>query len=104
MFCDVDHREVPLSDWQTFVKEFPPDLISEVIDRSKLGLPPWFVPFARGVAIASHALLREARHRLGMHRPPGWQCRHVSVDDRLGSFYRQMAFNPAVQQSGFMDG
>ena len=72
MFCDVDHPNVSLSEWQTFLKDLPPHLIVEVIDRSKLGLPPWFVPFARGVAIASHALLREAGHRLGMHRPRGW--------------------------------
>jgi hypothetical protein len=55
MFCDVDHPNVSLSEWQTFLKDLPPHLIVEVIDRSKLGLPPWFVPFARGVAIASHA-------------------------------------------------
>jgi hypothetical protein len=31
-----------------------------VIDQSKLGLPSWFVPSARGVAIASNVLLRGA--------------------------------------------
>jgi hypothetical protein len=79
MFFDVDHREIPLSNWQTFLKEPPPHLIAEVIDRSKLGLPWWFVPFARGVAIASHALLREAGHRLGMHRQPGWLNYNVDL-------------------------
>ena len=72
MFYDVDHPDVPLSEWPSFLKELPPHLIAEVIDRSKVGLPNWFVPFARGVAIASDALLREAGHRHGMHRPPGW--------------------------------
>jgi hypothetical protein len=79
MFCDVDHPEVPLSDWQTFVKAFPPHLIADVIDRRKIGLPNWFVPFAHGVAIASNALLREAGHRLGMHRPRGWLNYNVDM-------------------------
>jgi len=78
--------DVSFSDWQTFVRDFPPDLISEVIDRGKLGLPPWFESFARGVVIASHALLREACHRLGMHRPRGWLNYKVDilVHHRLG--------------------
>jgi hypothetical protein len=79
MFFDVDHPDVPPSDWQTFVKEFPPHLIAEVIDRSKLGLPDWFVPFARGVVIASNALLREAGHHNGMYRPRGWVNYHCDV-------------------------
>jgi hypothetical protein len=79
MFYDVDHPNVSLSEWQTFLKEPPPHLIGEVIDRSKLGLPWWFVPFARGIAIASNALLREAGHRLGMHRPRGWLNYNVDM-------------------------
>jgi hypothetical protein len=60
----VDHLDVSLSEWQTFLKEPPPHLIAELIDRRKIGLPDWFVPFARGVAIASNALLRDAGHRV----------------------------------------
>jgi hypothetical protein len=60
MFCNADHPAVPLPDWRTFVRDFPTDLIAEVIDQSKLGLPSWFVPSARGVAIASNVLLRGA--------------------------------------------
>jgi hypothetical protein len=72
MSYDVDHPDVSLSEWQTFLKGPPPHLIAEVIGRSKLGLPGWFVPFARGVAIASNDLLREAGHHNGMYRPRGW--------------------------------
>jgi hypothetical protein len=79
MFYDVDHPEVQPSDWQKFVKEFPPHLIADVIDRRKIGLPDWFVPFARGVAIASNALLREAGHRSGMYRPRGWLNYNVDM-------------------------
>jgi hypothetical protein len=60
MFYDADHPDVSLSDWRTFVRECPSDLIVELIDRSEIGLPDWFVPLARGVGIASDALLRKA--------------------------------------------
>ena len=36
MFCNVDHPDVPLSDWRTFEKELPPHLIAEVIDRTRV--------------------------------------------------------------------
>ena len=46
MFYDVDHPNVSLSEWQSFLKDLPTHLIAEVIDRSRIGLPDWFVPFA----------------------------------------------------------
>ena len=79
MFCDVDHPDVSLAEWRACQKEFPPDLIAEVIDRSRIGLPDWFVPLARGVAIASNALLRDAGHRNGMYRPRGWVNYNVDM-------------------------
>src|SRR5262249_17779753 len=71
MFHDTDHPNVSLSDWERFLKELPSHLIAEVIDRS-FTIPDWFVPLARGVAIASDALLRKAGHHHGMNRPRGW--------------------------------
>ena len=81
MFYDADHPDVSLSDWQTFVRECPSDLIAELIDRSEIGLPDWFVPLARGVGIASDALLRKAGHGYGMHRPRGWRKIYCDVFD-----------------------
>ena len=36
MIDAVGHPHIPLSDWQTFRKEFSPYLIKEVIDRSEI--------------------------------------------------------------------
>jgi hypothetical protein len=44
----------------------------EVIDRSEINLPDWFVPLARGVAIAGDRLLHLAGHEHGLYRPRGW--------------------------------
>jgi len=85
MLYEDGHPNVTLSEWQGFsawqkyLKEFPPHLVDEVIDRHKCGcLPDWYVPLARGVVISSDALLRHAGHCPGMHRPRGW--REVSSD------------------------
>jgi hypothetical protein len=45
------HPNVAPSDWEAFRKGFSPFSFAEVIDRSELDLPDWFVPLARGVAI-----------------------------------------------------
>jgi hypothetical protein len=55
------------------VKDLPTHLIAEVIDRSKTGLPEWFLPLARGAAIASDTLLRKVGHQHGMNPPRGWR-------------------------------
>jgi hypothetical protein len=73
MFYDTDHPNVSLSDWERFLKELPTHLIAEVMDRSEAKLPNCFVPLARGVAIASDALLRKAGHHHRMNRPCGWR-------------------------------
>ena len=73
MMYDTGHGDVPLADWQQFLKAFSPFVIDKVIDRSKTKLPDWFVPLARGVAIASNSLLCKARHIPGMYGPHGWR-------------------------------
>ena len=76
MFNDVDHPNVTLAEWQDFIarekscKEHP--LLDEVIDRSQCCVANWFVPLARGAAVASDTLLRKVGHRPGMGRPRGW--------------------------------
>ena len=75
----VAHPHIPLSGWQTFRKEFSPYLIKEVIDRSEIKLPDWFVPLARGVAIASDHLLHRAGYRPGSYRPRGWRKTECDV-------------------------
>jgi hypothetical protein len=75
MFYDKDHPNVTLLDWQAFVasETARQSLIAEVVDRSDCRcLPKWFAPLARGVAIASDALLLQAGHRQGMSRPRDW--------------------------------
>jgi len=63
MRVEHGHPNVTLEDWQGFsawqksLKEFPASLIGEVIDRNETQLPDWFVPLARGVAVASDSLL-----------------------------------------------
>jgi hypothetical protein len=73
MFHEDDHPDTNLSDWMAFNKDFSPYLIEEVVDRSELNLVDWFVPLARGVAIASPALLRRAGYLPGMDHRPGWR-------------------------------
>jgi hypothetical protein len=79
MFDDLDHPDVTHSDWQKFREKFPRDLIAEVLDRSVVGLPKCMVPLARGVAIASPAILLKAEHRLERSHPHGWRQTHCGV-------------------------
>ena len=79
MSYDVNHPDVPLSDWQKFRKRFPSNVIREVIDRSEIKLPEWFVPLARGVAIASDTLLRKSGYCRPSDRPSGWRQTECDV-------------------------
>ena len=72
MLHNMYQPNVPLSDWEAFLKEFSPLFIEEIIDRDKAELPDWFAPSARGVAIASEHLLHQAGYRRGMPRPRNW--------------------------------
>ena len=74
MFRDEGHPNPPLSDWTTFGKEFSRSLLDEVLDRRSVrGLPRWFTPLARGIAIPSLNLLEKAGYRPGSHRARGWR-------------------------------
>jgi hypothetical protein len=79
MFHDLSHPEVTLLEWRELREEFSRDVIAELLDRSLVGLPECMVPLARGVAIASPALLLKAGHRPGMSRPRGWRKTHCDV-------------------------
>ena len=72
MFYDVNNPDITLADWERLRKEFPRDLIDDVIDRNEAWLPDWFVPSARGVAIASDKLLRRAGYHNEKRCPHGW--------------------------------
>jgi hypothetical protein len=72
MFRDEGHPDVSLADWSTFRSEFSPYLFEEILDRSSVGLPDWFMPLARGAAIPSLHLLQRAGYRPGSHRARGW--------------------------------
>ena len=79
MFYADGHPHVTGSEWQNFRKHFPLHLMKEVIGRSEIILPDWFVPLARGVAIASDTLLRNVGYRQGSHRPRGWRKMQCDV-------------------------
>ena len=75
MFNDADHPNVTLPEWKGFkVSETARQgHIAQVVDRRDCGFfPDWYVPLARGVAIAGPALLREAGYDDGMRRPRNW--------------------------------
>jgi hypothetical protein len=73
MFRDEQHPDVPLRDWETFRNECSPYVIEKVLDRREVFFPDWFVPLARGAAVASSYLLGRARYREGSHRKRGWE-------------------------------
>jgi hypothetical protein len=56
--------------WQNVCSSL--SFISEVIDRSECRIPDWFVPLARGAAIASPALLWRAGYSPGMGYLDDW--------------------------------
>ena len=98
MIDAVGHPHIPLSDWQAF-KTSSPFLVKEVIDRSEIKLPDWFVPLARGVAIASDHLLHRAGYRPGSYRPRGWRKTAVDVFIKCPVADKDMNFaNLAVRQ------
>ena len=67
------HPDVSASDWEQFKANASPFLISEIIVRKSSNLPDWYVPLARGVAVASDYLLERAGHRPGKYRPRYWR-------------------------------
>jgi hypothetical protein len=79
MMFEVGHPHVPLVDWETFRKNPSPLLIGEVIGRSDNNMFEWFLPLARGAAIASDHLLPRAGYRPGSYRKRGWRKTHCDV-------------------------
>lgn len=85
----------PTSQSQTgrhFAKKFPSNVIREVIDRSKIKLPEWFVPLARGVAFASDTLLREAGYRRPSECPSGWRQTECDVFIKSAAADKDISF------------
>jgi hypothetical protein len=85
-FSDPEHPDTTLTDWSAFQKGFSPHLIDTILDRRAAHLPVWFVPLARGAAIASSYLLRKAGYWPGMGLCPVARttiepdARHLEVD------------------------
>jgi hypothetical protein len=73
MLFEVGHPCVARSDWEQFRKQLPLGLIQDVIDRSEIKLPDWFVPLAPGIAIASDLLLLKCNDFHQSERPCGWR-------------------------------
>ena len=69
---DECHPDVPCSDWDAFCKWVSPYPFEKVLDRNSANLPDWFVPLARGAAIAGPRLLHMAGYRTGLYLAPGW--------------------------------
>ena len=74
MFYDADHPNITLSEWEAFKtsEAARQSLSTEVIARTDSCIAPWFVPLARGMAVASHTLLRRVGYRPGKACPSGW--------------------------------
>ena len=82
MMFEYNHPIPAHSDWEGFKSCLHVlDIIDEVIDRDELGIPDECLPLARGAAIASRYLLRQAHHH-GGGRPSGW--------DKNGDFFSTM--------------
>jgi hypothetical protein len=68
----IARRKAVSLHWQKFLREPPPHLIAEVVERDDTEMPDRFVPWAPGVVVASDHLLAAAHHRLGSRPPLGW--------------------------------
>jgi len=76
------------SDWEAQGSSpVSPHLIGEIIDRDKCHFSNCVAPWARGIAVASHGLLRKAGHQEGKGRPRGWR------EVRPGCFSRVIVLN-----------
>jgi hypothetical protein len=67
------HPDVSLRDWEAFREWVSPHPFEKVLDRSKVRLPRWYLPLARGAAIPNKRLLSWAGYRAGSHRARGWR-------------------------------
>jgi hypothetical protein len=67
------HPDISCSDWSSFRRGASPCLVEQVLDRNAIILPNWYLPLARGAAVASPYLLRRAGYRAGRHRARDWR-------------------------------
>ena len=110
MFNDADHPNVTLPEWKGFkVSETARQgHIAQVVDRRDCGFfPDWYVPLARGVAIAGPALLREAGYDDGMRRPRNWITHWTPTVTRCARGYTKgadrsnfLSFDDAISMNG----
>jgi hypothetical protein len=99
MVHDEFHPDVSLSDWEAYRDWVSPHPFEEVLDRSKVRLPDWYLPLARGAAIPDRQLLSRAGYRAGSGSARGWfkpdgeqLYKDLGSDclivERCGSFWR----------------
>jgi hypothetical protein len=76
MIFESGHPDVDIQDWNKFAARcgsgWPISSIDKLIDRKHTSLPEDFFPLARGAALASGCLLRQAGYCFGIPKPPGW--------------------------------
>ena len=85
---EYNHPIPTHSDWEGFKSCLHVlDIIDEVIDRDELGMQDEYLPLARGAAIASRYLLRQAHHH-GGERPSGWH--------KHGDFFSTLVDGPIL--------
>jgi hypothetical protein len=82
MFKEIGHPNVSRADWELSRSEFSPFSFSEVINRRKVTYPKWYLPLARGAAIASDYLLDKAGYAPGRQLPSGWEPQEPGVFKR----------------------
>lgn len=94
MINKIVHANVSLSDWQAF-RSSPPQRLVEVVIDGRHDLPSWYVPSARGVAVASNQLLRAVGYHSESKHPRGW------IKNDCGVFVRQVGWKTLfVRQYG----
>jgi hypothetical protein len=72
MQYEAGNTDMSLAEWQT-LRHYPPrHLFDEVIDRSELSLPDWYLPLARGGVVPSEPLLEQVGRHLEFVRSPAW--------------------------------
>jgi hypothetical protein len=78
MLWEEGHPQTTWYDWEAFCTDFSPFVIEQVIDRQAWTSLDWFLPLARGAAIASPELLKRIGYQANKQRPCGWRGRKSS--------------------------
>jgi hypothetical protein len=98
MFNEAGHPNVSHTDWEVFRNEFPPFTLSEVVGRRSLPFPKWYVPLARGAAVASDHLLSKAGFAPGAQLPNGWYQIAAGIYEK---FFSNSGQKLQVRQCGY---